>query len=238
MNKKTLILLFGLVLFITFILVGEEVLIDFTVLQPDLHVNVSAESNGQSRSIAIENWEVQLSPNARTVRSMNLSETRVTPSRQWGTVLGARMHFITEIARLSGWARINPPFTIPAHDSRFEGQGLLTTDRPIKDIHVTVYGHNFPLRFNLNLLNANNDTFTFNFGYIYFDGWETLSLFRYKDLSESWLLDITEENRRTLANLNASLNSVRLQDFTIIKDARISGGDYIVYFKDVKIIYE
>ena len=238
MNKKPLILLFGFVLFITFISAGEEVLIDFTILKPDLYVSGSTESNGQNRTIAIENWEVQLSHNARTVRSMNLSQTRVTPSRQWGTVLGARMHFVTEIARLNGWARINPPFTIPANDSRFEGQGLLTTDRPIKDIRVTVYGHNFPLRFNLNLLNANNETFTFNFGYIFFDGWETLSLFRYKDLSESWLLEITEENRRALANLNASLNSIRLQDFTIIKDARISGGDYLVYFKDVIIIYE
>jgi len=238
MIKKPLILLFGLILFIHFISSGEAILIDFAELKPDLNTTVPSDTNGQSRTIAIENWEVQLSPNARTVRSMNLSQTRVTPSRQWGTVLGARMHFVTEIARLNGWARINPPFTIPAHDSRFEGQGLLITDRPIKDILVTVYGHNFPLRLNLNLLNDNNDTFTFNFGYIFFDGWETLSLFRYKDLSESWLLDITEDNRRTLANLNSSLNSVRLQDFTIIKDARISGGDYLVYFKDVKIIYE
>ena len=238
MNKKTLIILFGLILFIHNISAGEEVLIDFAELIPDLHINISSESNGQSRTIAIENWEVQLSPNARTARSVNLSQTRVSPSRQWGTVLGARMHFITEIARLNGWARINPPFTIPVNDSRFEGQGLLITDRPIKDILVTVYGHNFPLRFNLNLLNGNNDTFTFNYGYIYFDGWETLSLFRYKDLSESWLLEITEENRRTLANLNSTLNSIRIQDFTLIKDAQISGGDYIVYFKDVKIIYE
>ena len=237
MLKKYLAFL-GLFLLIHFTFAGEVVLIDFAILETDLNANGSTEENGQSRSIAIENWEVQLSPNARTVRSLNLSQTRESPSRQWGTVLGARIHFVTEIARLSGWARINPPFTIPANDSRFEGQGLLTTDMPIKDILITVYGHNFPLRLNLTLLNSNNETFTFNYGYIFFDGWETLSLFRYKELSESWLLNITEDNRRTLANLNASLGSIRLQDFTIIKDAPVSGGDYIVYFKDVRIIYE
>jgi len=58
-------------------------------------------------SLAIENWDVTLSPSARTVQSKGNTYTRESPSTQFGTVMGVRAAFPTEAH--NAWAMITEP---------------------------------------------------------------------------------------------------------------------------------
>ena len=121
----------------------EAVLIDFSLLAADTHVSrgsadeeetpnenertmmdfsrvrfggsfTQEQRNVMKTSLAIANWEVLLAPSARTVHNMVRSFTREAPSRQFGTVMGVRVHFPVE--NFNSWALIKPPFEIPAFE--------------------------------------------------------------------------------------------------------------------------
>ena len=116
----------------------EAVLIDFTRLEADITVGRNSDGPDQNRrtmmdfsrnagasfttehrevmktSLAHDNWEVILASSARNVQNMSSSRTRRSDSRQYGPVLGVRVHFPLEPH--NSWAFIKPPFEIPAYE--------------------------------------------------------------------------------------------------------------------------
>jgi len=150
--KKMLILV--VIAMLTGPLFAEEgVLIDFSMLTADINVKVSEtdtnERLNQNRqtmmdfsqvaagsfttqqraymrtSLAIANWEVTLASSARNVTNMSNSFTREATSRDFGTVMGVRIHFPIEAH--NSWAMIRPPFDIPAYENTTVGtDGTIT----------------------------------------------------------------------------------------------------------------
>jgi len=150
--KKMLILV--VVAMIAVPLFAEEgVLIDFTTLKADIHVNSSPNDQStalnQNRqtmmdfsnvagasftalqkslmntSLAIANWEVHLASSSRTVDNVSLSFTREANSKEHGTVMGVRIRFPVEPH--NSWALIKPPFDIPAFEvSRVAEDGKIS----------------------------------------------------------------------------------------------------------------
>jgi hypothetical protein len=137
-EMKRMLILVAIVLFAVGPLFAEEaILIDFSKLTADIMPN-SDNINTQNRatmmdyanvaggsftseqkavmktSLAIVNWDVQLASSSRTVQNMVLSYTMEAPSKQWGTVMGVRIHFPTEPH--NSWAILKPPFEIPAFE--------------------------------------------------------------------------------------------------------------------------
>jgi hypothetical protein len=267
----------------------EAVLIDFGKLTADIHVAVSPDDEddtpNQNRqtmmdfsrvryggsfteeqrkvmktSLAITNWEVLLSSSSRTVTNMVLSFTREASSKQWGTVMGVRIHFPLE--SYNSWAFIKPPFDIPAYEpqadvddegninekeaeegenndgvsgqSRFEdGYGVVKNVATVKSIAVNVYGLNFPHGLSTILIDNNGTKKAMFMGYLNFDGWGEL---RWDN--PAYIQEVRNRDLRLYPLYPTAAPFIKFGGFEIKRDGARDGGDFITYFKDVKIIYD
>ena len=280
---KRIIILVAIAVFSTGMLFSHEsVLIDFSLLTADIRVNVSEDDQdtrpNQNRrtimdygqvaggsftpgqralmrtSLAIENWDIELNSSARTIQNMTRSYTREAPSRRFGTVMGARIHFPL-IPAFSN-ATIRPPFEIPAYEpmadiddegniddpenngfagpTRFEdGFGVVKNVGTIRSVAVNVYGLNFPHRLNVILLDHMGNERVVNMGHLNFDGWGELVW-----NNPQYIFEVRNRDLRLFPLYPHSMPFVKFGGFRVDRDASHPGGDFIVYFKDVRIIYD
>ena len=268
----------------------EAVLIDFSLLKADIRVKVSEDDEddtpNQNRhtmmdfshvaggsftteqksamktSLAITNWEVSLASSSRTVQNISNSYTREAPSRQFDTVLGARILFPVEAH--NSWATIKPPFEIPAFEpqaevddegninppegggngitgiSRFEAQeagtpayGVVKNMGVLKSVAVNVYGLNFPHGLSTLLIDSEGTVKTIFMGYLNFDGWGELIW-----NNPAYIQEVRNRDIRLYPLYPASTPFIKFGGFLIQRDGTRQGGDFIAYFKDVRIIYD
>jgi hypothetical protein len=212
-------------------------------------------------SLAIENWEITLASSARTVENVSLSYTREAPSRQFGTVMGVRVRFPVEPH--NSWAIVRPPFEIPAFEpmaevrddgtihsipgndgitgrSRFEAQadgepayGVIKNVGVIKSVAVNVYGLNFPHGLSTILIDSQGNHRNIFMGYLQFDGWGELIW-----NNPAYVQEVRNRDIRLFPLYPTSTPFVKFGGFLIQRDAAKPGGDFITYFKDVRLIYD
>jgi hypothetical protein len=275
----------------------EAVLIDFSLLGADIiedngtmtqnratMMDFSASSSARSytdeqkkqmaTSLAIANWDVVLASSSRTNQNQALSYTREAKVDQnakqfpGATVFGARVRFPLE--PFNSWARIQPPFDIPAFDTdeadeagvisprtnqqgsdgrnaqltRFEGSynpdsrittalGIVKNVGVIKSLAVTVRGLNFPHGLSVILKDHNGIERTMFMGYLNFDGWREL---RWDN--PQYISDVRNRELRIDPLYPKASPFVKFAGFIIHRDAAHEGGDFITYFKDVKVLYD
>jgi hypothetical protein len=266
----------------------EGVLIDFSILTADIRVRVSESDNSDTpnhnrhtmmdfsqvaggsfttqqravmkTSLAIANWEVTLASSSRFVQNIALSFTREAASRQYGTVMGVRVHFPTE--PFNSWAMIKPPFEIPAFEpqaeigddgsispaggdgivgrSRFEAQeegspayGVIKNVGVIKSIAVNVYGLNFPHTLSTILIDNQGNHKTVMMGNLQFDGWGELIW-----NNPAYIQEVRNRELRLYPLYPTSTPFIKFGGFLVQRDAAHAGGDFVTYFKDVRIIYD
>jgi len=212
-------------------------------------------------SLAIENWEVLLASSSRTVTAIGNSYTREAPSKQFETVMGVRIHFPVEPH--NSWALVKPPFEIPAFEpqatinddgsiepkegndgitgtSRFEAQeegqpayGVVKNVGVIKSVAVNVYGLNFPHGLSTVLIDAQGTNKSVFMGYLNFDGWGELIW-----NNPAYIQEVRNRDIRLYPLYPASTPFVKFGGFLVQRDAAKTGGDFITYFKDVRIIFD
>jgi hypothetical protein len=272
----------------------EAILIDFSELKADIHVRVSDNDTSSTpnhnrqtmmdysqvaggsftaqqkavmkTSLAVENWEILLASSSRTVENISLSYTREAPSKQYGTVMGVRIHFPVEAH--NSWAIIKPPFEIPAFEpqatigddgsiqpsgdgitgpSRFEApagdNGRVDKTKPaygvvknvgiIKSVAVNVYGLNFPHGLSTILIDSQGNERTVFMGYLQFDGWRELIW-----SNPAYVQEVRSRDLRLIPLYPTSTPFVKFGGFLIQRDAAKAGGDFVTYFKDVRLIYD
>ena len=195
MFKKHIFLLIGFIVFINHVNADWTTLIDFGLLQRDIHIS-SAFSNpdktpnqnentlidfpledGSSvkMSLSLNSWGIYINDRSvfSTFEGIRRNRIGEASSRDFGRVLGAQIAFPGERAAVD----LRPPFTIPLEDSRFEnGYGLLRDERGIilASVSIRVYSVNYPVRLKLSLILDNDDYFIIDFGILNFDGWGEL----------------------------------------------------------------
>jgi hypothetical protein len=273
---KRIFILFAVALFLVGSSFAEEaVLIDFTKLAADTHVAVgdndqddTPNQNQQTMmdygqvaggsftreqrdvmktSLAITNWEVIFSSSSRTVTNVQYTFTREAPSKQYGTVMGVRVHFPVE--HFYSKAFIRPPFEIPAFEpplegdgdgngatgvSRFEnGYGVLKNVGTIKSIAVNVYGLNFPHALNIILLDSQGNEKTVFMGYLNYDGWAQLTW-----NNPQYIMDVRNRELRLYPIYPTSTPFIKFAGFRIDRDADADGGDFVAYFRDINVVYD
>jgi hypothetical protein len=210
-------------------------------------------------SLAIENWEVLLASSSRTVENVTLSFTREAPSKQFDTVMGVRVRF--PIEPHNAWATIKPPFEIPAFEpaatirddgtiepsgdgitgkSRFEAQadgqpayGVIKNVGVIKSIAVNVYGLNFPHSLSTIIIDSTGAHKNIFMGYVQFDGWGELIW-----NNPQYIQEVRNRDIRLYPLYPTSTPFIKFGGFLIQRDAAKEGGDFVTYFKDVKVIYD
>ncbi|GHT66040.1 flagellar filament outer layer protein [Spirochaetia bacterium] len=264
----------------------EAVLIDFSKLAADISVNdqpenrqtlmdfsdkaggsFTAEQRAMLRtSLAPANWVVSLASSARTVENQRNSKAQESTSKQYGSVLGVRIHFPVEPH--NSWASIKPPFEIPAYElstvdeagevtlppeeerlytnvSRFEGTkeegdsalqtafGVVKNVGTIKSVAVNVYGLNFPHRLAAILIDSEGNEKIIDLGYLNHDGWG-----EHVWNNPAYVQEVRSRELRLYPLYPILTPFVKFGGFLIQRDAATVGGDFVVYFKDVKIVYD
>jgi hypothetical protein len=212
-------------------------------------------------SLALDHWEIVLNSSARNVTSVSVSRARSAPVSQNAknfagqSVLGVRVNFPTWNSNAN--AVIKPSFEIPSYEpmaqvsddgivqkptdadkatnqTRFEGgYGVVKNVGVLKSIAVDTYGMKFPHGLYVILKNANNEERRYFMGYLNFDGWKQLVWQNPEYVSEVR----TREIRLYPAYPTAFPNQT-FCGFLVTRDAENDGGDFVAYFKDVKIIFD
>ena len=260
----------------------EAVLIDFSKLTSDIHVKVSDDEQddkpNQNRqtimdygqvaggsftqeqkavmktSLAIPNWDVKFNSSSQTVTNMVNTYVREAPSKQWGTVMGVRVHYPLDPAYSK--ATIKPPFEIPAFEpngdiddqgnvnsadsdgitgpSRFEdGFGVVKNVGTIRSIAINAYGLNFPHGLSVLLIDAQGNEKVCFMGYLNYDGWAELTW-----NNPQYIMEVRNRDLRLYPLYPTNTPFVKFGGLRLDRDAAKDGGDFVAYFKDVKIIYD
>lgn len=213
-------------------------------------------------SLALPEWEVLLNSSAKSVVSLADSKVVAAPVKAeadvpfaGSNVMGVRIIFPEWNSNAN--AKIVPPFDIPAYEplssadengnrqeqsdeekasgkKLFEdGYGVVFNVGTIKAISVTTMGMNFPHALYVLLKDNDNVERRYFMGYLGFDGWKEL---RWNN--PQYISEIRNREIRVYPIYPRGTPFVKFAGFQIARDAAHIGGDYIGYFKDVKIIYD
>ena len=259
--KRIFILLVVALFFAGAVFAEEAILIDFSLLTADGDNGqnqrtvmdygqvaggsfTQEQKDSMQTSLAIENWDVAFTSSSRTIASVSNTYTREAPSRQWDTVMGVRVHFPVE--NFYSKATIRPPFEIPAFEpmddgsngitgpSRFEeGFGVVKNVGTVRAVAINAYGLNFPHGLNVILVDQAGNEKTVFMGYLNFDGWAELTW-----NNPQYIFDVRNRELRLYPLYPNSTPFVKFAGLRVDRDADREGGDFIGYFKDVKIIYD
>ena len=213
-------------------------------------------------SLALPHWEVSLNSSARTVKSLGLSTVVAAPVKSEANVPFAGKNVMGVRVVFPEWnsnahAYIRPPFEIPAYEplasadengvrqeptdeekasgkTLFEdGYGVVKNVGTIKSISVTTMGMNYPEGLYVLLEDTDGVERRYFMGYLGFDGWKELTW-----NNPQYITEIRNREIRVYPIYPRGLPFVKFTGFQITRDAADIGGNYIGYFKDVKIIYD
>lgn len=210
-------------------------------------------------SLAIANWEVDLNSSARFIRNTTSSMVLPAETREPGdgeeandenllgqTVMGVRVMFPTEPH--NSWAMVRPPFEIPAYseppyvpdfsaqandDGALVGFGVVKNVGVLKEIAVRAYGVNFPHSLSVVFQDENGVNEEIFLGNLQYDGWRQLVW-----QNPNYVTDVRNRELRETP-LYPNLSPLRkLIGFRVYRDAGHVGGDFVMYLKDIQIIYD
>lgn len=209
----------------------------------------------------LSNWTVILASSANTVRNNVMSYCKPVASRALkdkgsGNVLGARIHFPEW--RFLSWALVKPPyeFFVYYDDGRYVNRkdttverkavadseqvedntlsmGVLVNVGQIKRITAWVYGLNYQHQIGLRLTDRDDRIQEYYMGATYYDGWRPLSW-----KNPNYTDDIRDRLLQKVPLYPKSYPYVKFDSFVVYKPDVDLGGDFIVYFREVKIEYD
>ena len=216
------------------------------------------EKQQMKTSLAIEQWEVDLSSSSRfteTLRNSTVKQAfvREDADRFGGeAVMGVRAFFPD--APYNGWALVRPPFEIPAYADPTEVQddgtlavpqdvegsgdkyverGVVKNVGTLKSLSMNVHGLNFPHGVSVILQDQNNERREIFLGNLQFQGWRRLEW-----ENPNYISEVRDRELRTFP-LYPNLQPMRkLIGIRIYRDAEMQGGDFVGYFKDINITYD
>ncbi|MBQ0051076.1 MAG: flagellar filament outer layer protein FlaA [Treponema sp.] len=219
-------------------------------------------------SLYLGEWEVLLNSSSQNVAALAQSTVKPALVKDSAkvpfagkNVMGVRVTFPTWAANAN--AKIVPPFIIPAYEplstaddngdrqpstdeEKATGRTLFEADSEdtpaygvvknvgtLKSIAVTTMGMNFPHGLYVLLGDTDGISRRYFMGYLGFDGWKTLQW-----NNPDYISEVRTREIRVYPIYPRGLPFVKFEGFQITRDAAHVGGDFVGYFKDVKIIYD
>ena len=226
---------------------GPQVLIDFTNLENtevDFSKYPGAMVEGISEltvDMSVPNWAVKLAPSSASPVNRVLSYCKPVESvKMEGNVLGMRIHFPT--APFNSWAKLVPPFEIPFYEdaegeegtgSKFINKGVLRNVGTVKSISTRVTGRNFPHGLSISLKDEQDNVQEMFLGYLDFDGWRTLTW-----ENPNYVTDVKQRDLVRKPLYPQYMPSIKFDSFTIYRSGSNIGGDFVLYIKDVVMVYD
>jgi len=247
------------------VLAEEGVLIDFSELVDDYQGQHQAtlwdyssiagtrfteeDKAAMNTSLYVPNWDVSFSSSSETTTTERLSQIRAATvgdnSSQFAgnQVMAVRVHYPT--GAFNSYAWVKPPFEIPMYattsDSaenasrgeQFVGFGVLQNVGVIKEVKVNVHGLNYPMGAAVILRNENGETQQIPLGHLEFTGWRELSW-----VNPNYITDVRDREVKKRPLYPRLAPSIALDSLQFYRDAEQEGGDFLVYVKDIVVIYD
>lgn len=213
-------------------------------------------------SLALPEWEVELNSSAKNVLALADSKVVSAPVRDsarvpfaGSNVMGVRIVFPEWASNAN--AKIKPAFDIPAYEPLSEaddngvrqeptdeekasgktlfedGYGVVKNVGTLKSIAVNTMGMNYPHALYVLLKDNDNVERRYFMGYLGFDGWKQLVW-----NNPQYITEIRNREIRVYPIYPRGMPFVKFDGFYVARDASHIGGDFIGYFKDVKVIYD
>jgi hypothetical protein len=193
----------------------------------------------------LDQWMVVLTSSANTVENNIKSYTKAVPSKKFnGNVLGVRVHF-PKWNYLS-WAIVRPPFDFyvyydngedvnpeTANDADSTQTGVLVNVGMIKSVSAWIYGLNYPQQVGIRLINRDDVMQEYFMGSTFYDGWRKLVW-----MNPNYSDDVRDRVLQRLPLYPKSYPYVKFDSYVIYKPETNPGGDFVIYFKDVKLNYD
>lgn len=213
-------------------------------------------------SLALPEWEVTLNSSAKSVKALGLSTVVSAPVKSDANVPFAGKNVMGVRVIFPEWnnnasAFIKPAFEIPMYEPLssaddngvrqaqsdeekasgkvlFEdGYGVVSNVGTVKSIAVTTLGMNYPHGLYVMFEDSDGVQKRYYMGNLEFDGWKTLIW-----NNPSYIADIKNREIRVYPVYPRGMPSLKFIGFQVTRDASHIGGDFIGYFKDVKMIYD
>jgi hypothetical protein len=226
---------------------GPQVLLDFSNLEKtDVDFSkfpgAMAEGFGELKvDMKIENWAVKLAPSSASPENRVLSYCRPVFSQKLeSNVMGIRVHFPT--APFNSWAKIIPPFEIPFYEdaegetgegSKFINKGVLRNVGTVKSVSVRVVGRNYPHGFSISVKDEQDTVQEMFMGHLDFDGWRTLTW-----QNPNYITDVKQRDLVKKPLYPETMPSLKFDSFTVYRNGSQIGGDFVLYLKDVQMVYD
>ncbi len=239
---------------------NSKTLVDYS---SEAGVNFTDEELANMKSsLALGNWRIQLASSSRTVErqslcytkeaqtTSNLKEFQGDPMDQ-RTVMGVRINFPT--SAFNSYAIIKPPFEIQAYQDKevlngnrlepdpasvnkadkFDGYGVIKNVGTIKEITVDVYGANYPHALEVILMDETYTEKQYHITNLDYEGWG-----RRTWVNPNYIIDVRNREVKKYPLYPRAVPYVKFIGFVVYRDASSLGGDFITYFKDVRLTYD
>ena len=222
--------------------------------------NWEVQLNASARNVSsLSASRVIAAPVNTTKHTLSGEEIPVTVPFAGQEIMGVRIVFPTTANNSS--ARIVPPYEIPAYEgmvdinddgtfvvdedgnyvntsdvttTRYEGgYGVVKNVGAIKSLSVTTLGMDFPHKLYILLKDTDGIERRYLMGNLKFDGWKEL---RWNN--PNYITDIRNREIKIYPIYPRGLPFIKFVGFQITRDAADAGGDFVGYFKDVKVIYD
>jgi len=226
-------------------------------------VNFTDEERARMKSsLALGNWRVVLASSSRTVErqtlcytkeaktTKNMKEFQGDPMEE-RSVLGVRVRFPE--SAFNSYAIIKPPFEVQAYQDKevlngdklevdpaskgkgdkFDGRGVIKNVGTIKEITVDVYGANYPHALEVILMDESYTEKSYHISTLDYEGWG-----RRTWTNPNYIVDVRNREVKKYPLYPRSVPYIKFIGFIIYRDASSLGGDFITYFKDVRLTYD
>jgi hypothetical protein len=279
----------------TLVSADEAVLIDFSLLKADIladpinqgkflqnkttmmdfsgtaGASYTDEQKKQMRtSLAIRNWDILFASSSRNNINQSLSMTAeatvASDAKKYAgqTVMGFRIHF--PVADFNSWARISPPFEIPAFAKKatIDDQGAITDAKDNGPDGLTRFEGSYDANAkittaygvvkNVGVIKSLAVTvkgLNFPHGLSVVlkdaDGNDQTIFLGYLNFdgwktiqwdNPAYVQDVRNRELRLFPLYPKSTPMVKFDGFLVTRDAEHEGGDFVAYVKDVRILYD
>ncbi len=169
------------------------------------------------------------------------------------SILGIRIKFPEE--NFNNWALVSPPFDIPAYEdknldfvgksidntlpenrgNKYEnGYGVIKNISVIKRIKMRIYGLQFKNSIAILIKDDNFRVTEYHFPeYLDFDGWREIVW-----VNPNYIENVANRELFIVPLYPKSEPHIKLEGFRVYRQGDQFGGDFVVYIKDVKVVYD
>jgi hypothetical protein len=148
---------------------------------------------------------------------------------------------------------VRPPFEIPVYmrkttiaddgtveedksdvnRTKFDTFGVVKNVGVIKSVSMNVLGLNFPMACEVIIKDHLNRERALFMGYLFFDGWRTLTW-----ENPNYISEVRNREIQRFPLYPRATPSVKLMGIRFLRDKEQEGGDFITYVKDIRIVYD